>query len=140
MRKHVAGLNVHRRAHTTPLTNEEKRMRVEAELKTDPARSDRAIAEVVGVHPTTVGTVRKGGVSNLDTPSERKSRTGKVGEGQKKVMEAARCLNRHRHIKIRASFSTTYATPRDGWNRAAPKADQAVCFLNESGVRLLGAR
>jgi hypothetical protein len=85
MRRYVAGLNQHRRSRTTPLTNEEKRARIETELKADPARSDRAIAEVVGVGHQMVATVRNR-VDDSSTPAtERKSKTGKVGEGQKQV-------------------------------------------------------
>jgi len=78
----------HRRARTAPLTNEEKRARVEAELKADPARSDRTIADAAGVHNTFVGRVRKRidhqGVQLSSTPSfERRSVNGKVGEGQR---------------------------------------------------------
>jgi transposase len=74
-------------AGTTPLTNEEKRARVEAELKADPARSDNAVAKTVGVAQDFVGRIRarletQGVISNI-TPSERKSAPGKVGEGQK---------------------------------------------------------
>jgi hypothetical protein len=79
MRRHVIALNEHRRARTTPLTNEEKRARISAELKADPTRSDRAIAETVGVSPTTVGGVRtelevKGDVSKVDTRTDIKGR------------------------------------------------------------------
>ena len=58
-RKDVEGLNQHRRVRTALLTNEEKRARVEAELKADQARSDRSIAEVVGVDHRFVGRTRK---------------------------------------------------------------------------------
>jgi hypothetical protein len=78
--KHVAGLNQHRRSRTTPLTNEEKRARVEAELRSDPTRSNRAIASLVGVGHQLVEVVRLE-VGDSSTPSERKSATGKVGGG-----------------------------------------------------------
>jgi DNA-binding Lrp family transcriptional regulator len=38
----------------------EKRIRVAAELKADPARSDREIAKAVGVHNETVGLSARG--------------------------------------------------------------------------------
>jgi ParB-like chromosome segregation protein Spo0J len=79
MRKHVAALNERRRARTTPLSTAEKQARIEAELKADPTRSDRAIAQGVGVSPTTVGGVRtklevKGDVSKVDTRTDTKGR------------------------------------------------------------------
>jgi transposase len=60
---------------------------VEAELKVDPDRSYRAIAEKTGTSHHFVKKISDtvmGG--NVPTPSERKSRNGKVGEGQKKEM------------------------------------------------------
>jgi hypothetical protein len=82
------GGDQHRRARTTPLTNEEKRARIEAELKADPARSDNAIAKAVGVAQNFVGRTRarleSGGVISEITPTERASRTGKIGEGQRR--------------------------------------------------------
>lgn len=50
----VDSLNVHRRH----LTREQRRSLIDAELKRDPTQSDRAIAEKVGVSPTSVGTAR----------------------------------------------------------------------------------
>jgi hypothetical protein len=89
MRGYVAASNEYRRARTTPLTNEEKRALVAAELERDPARSDRAIAEAVGVDHKTVSVARKE-VGNFPTPaSERKSKTGKIGEGQRRSKPAA---------------------------------------------------
>jgi hypothetical protein len=55
----LAALNEHRRARTTPLTNEEKRARVEVALKVDPERGDRAIAEQTEVSQPFVGKVRR---------------------------------------------------------------------------------
>lgn len=86
MRAHVASLNQHRRSRTAPLTNAEKQAKVEAALKAEPARSDRAIAQEVGVsHPTVLGTRKRleaQGVVESTTPSERVSANGKRGEGQ----------------------------------------------------------
>ncbi len=86
MRRHVRALNEHRRANTTPLTNAEKQARLDAQLKADPARSDRAIGEVAGVDHKTVAKARKKmGVGKSPPPAERKSKSGKVGEGQKRA-------------------------------------------------------
>jgi hypothetical protein len=60
MRKHVTALNQHRRARTTPLTNKEKRMKIAEELKANPDRSDREIAEAAGVSHTSVQQARRG--------------------------------------------------------------------------------
>jgi hypothetical protein len=53
------------------MTNEEKQMRVEAELKADPTQSASSIAEDLGVSPTFVGKVRKD-VSTVDTGATTK--------------------------------------------------------------------
>ena len=71
----VASLNVHRR-HLTP---KEKRACIAYQIKANPAKSDRQIADAVKVSPTTVGTVRaeleaKGDVSKLDTRSDTQGR------------------------------------------------------------------
>jgi transposase len=87
MRARVTALNEHRRSRTAPMSNEEKRAKVEAELRANPGRSDRAIAESVGVMHDFVGRVRARletqGVVSKTTPSERESANGKVGEGQR---------------------------------------------------------
>src|SRR5262249_23049566 len=67
--------------------NVEKRERVAAALKVDPERSNPAIAEACGVSHTFVAKVRRKLSAqrgcNVATPSaDRKSRTGKKGEGQ----------------------------------------------------------
>lgn len=59
-------LNVHRRH----LTREQVREIIRREISRRPGDSDRAIARRVGCSPTTVGTVRAGKVSKLDTSSE----------------------------------------------------------------------
>jgi hypothetical protein len=88
MRAYVKSLNQHRRSRTAPLTNEEKRARVEAALIADPKRSDRAIAEETGFSHPFVSSIRKDlearGVVTLPPPKDRKSRTGKTGEGAKR--------------------------------------------------------
>jgi ParB-like chromosome segregation protein Spo0J len=96
MRAYVASLNQHRRSRTTPLTNEEKRQRVEVALKADPARSNVAIAEETGTTDPFVLSVRKDleakGVLMVRTPQERRSRTGKTGEGARRgVTGTVRC-------------------------------------------------
>ena len=95
MRRYVAGLNEHRRSRITPLTSEEKRAKAAAAIEANPERSDVAIAEDLGdVSRPTVHRVRKKleetGVVPRATPAERKSRTGKVGEGARKMASAAR--------------------------------------------------
>jgi ParB-like nuclease family protein len=95
MRRYVAGLNEHRRSRTTPLTAEEKRAKAAAAIEANPERSDVAIAEDLGdVSRPTVHRVRKKleetGVVPRTTPAKRKSRTGKVGEGARKMASAAR--------------------------------------------------
>jgi hypothetical protein len=89
MRAYVASLNQHRRSRTTPLTNEEKRARVEAALKADPARSDVAIAEEIGVTQPFVSGIRKDleakGVITVITQDKRKSRTGRTGQGARRT-------------------------------------------------------
>jgi hypothetical protein len=54
-------------------------------LRDDPARSDRAIAEATNTSRPFVGRVRAEEGGNAPTPAERKSRSGKIGEGQHKV-------------------------------------------------------
>jgi hypothetical protein len=95
MRKYVAALNQHRRSRTSPLTAEEKAAataRADAEVMRDPDRSDRAIGAVAKVSHKTVAKARKrrasAGVGTPTPPSERKSTTGKVGEGQRKTPPA----------------------------------------------------
>jgi hypothetical protein len=90
MRKYVEALNEHRRSRTTPLTPEEKRAKAAGAIKADPARSDQAIHEAIpDVSKATIQRTRKDledkGVVQRTTPAERKSRTGKVGEGQRKT-------------------------------------------------------
>jgi hypothetical protein len=90
MRRYVEGLNSHRRSRTAPLTNAEKQARIDEELEADPARSNRAIAEITETDHKTVGKVRvrKERVGKSPPPAERKSRTGKVGEGARKSAPA----------------------------------------------------
>jgi hypothetical protein len=90
MRAYVAGLNQHRRSRTKPLTDEEKRAKAESAIVADPTLADKAIAEKLGdVSQPTVCRARKRleakRVIPRITPSERKSRTGKVGEGARKT-------------------------------------------------------
>jgi hypothetical protein len=90
MRAYVATLNQYRRSNTKPLTNEQKRARTEAALKADPERSDQAIADEVGVTQPTVRAGRKKledeGVIKFITPPDRKSKSGKRGEGQRRTL------------------------------------------------------
>jgi ParB/Sulfiredoxin domain len=90
MIERVRSLNQHRRSRTEPLSNREKRERIEAELKADPERSDRAIAAIVGVDHTFVGRLRKtnGVVQNTTPPENRVASNGKRGGGGRKGSNA----------------------------------------------------
>jgi ParB-like chromosome segregation protein Spo0J len=85
MRAYVAALNQHRRSRTKPLTVKEKREKVGAALTADPERSDRAIAEECGVSHTFVAEVRRAarGGNVATDPAQRRSRSGRRGEGQR---------------------------------------------------------
>jgi hypothetical protein len=72
---YVVSVNFHRR-HLTP---EQKREGIANLIKATPDKSDRQIAEMLRVSPTTVGTVRRemeatGNVSKLDTRTDTKGR------------------------------------------------------------------
>jgi hypothetical protein len=92
----VALLNQHRRSRTTPLSNDEKWSRVTVQLSADPARSNVAIAEELGVSPSFL-SVRKEleakRVVTVTTPSDRKSRRGEKGEGQRRTTTPRRPRN-----------------------------------------------
>jgi hypothetical protein len=71
----AASLNVHRR-HLTP---EERRGRIEAAIKRNPEKSDRAIGEEVGHDHKTVGGVRRemedvGSIPHVETRKDTKGR------------------------------------------------------------------
>jgi hypothetical protein len=71
----VISANIHRR-HLTP---KDKRKAIAELLKASPEQSDRRVAKIAKVSPTTVGTVRaemeaKGEVSKLDTRTDTKGR------------------------------------------------------------------
>jgi ParB-like chromosome segregation protein Spo0J len=90
MLAYVRALNEHRRANTKPLTSEQKRARTKAAIKADPTRSDRRIADEIGVSPTTAGKVRsdleaKGDVSKMDTRTDTK---GRRQPGRKKISQS----------------------------------------------------
>jgi DNA-binding CsgD family transcriptional regulator len=89
MRTHVRALNEHRRAQTKPLTSVQKRERIEAALKANPERSDRQIAEGLGVNHETVSAARDrleatGGIRQLD------KRVGKDGKSRKPKSTASK--------------------------------------------------
>jgi ParB-like nuclease domain len=76
---HIRALNEHRRARTQPLTNEEKRARIEAALKMNPDLSDRQIANLIGASHPTVASVRaemegRGKITTSDTRTDTKGR------------------------------------------------------------------
>ncbi len=67
---YAVSANLHRRH----LNSEQRREVISALLNANPERSDRSIARTVGVSPSTVGAVRGGGVSKLDTKMARLDR------------------------------------------------------------------
>ena len=54
------------------LTREQKRALIADQIARDPAATDRSIARRLRCSPSTVGAVRRGEVSNLDTPMTRR--------------------------------------------------------------------
>ena len=56
------------------LTREQKRALIQVEIDRDPAATDRSIARRLRCSPSTVGAVRRGEVSNLDTEPEPMTR------------------------------------------------------------------
>ncbi len=117
MRAHVRALNEHRRANTKPLTTAEKEARIEAALKADPERSDRAIAEEVGASQPTVGGKRKKlqdeGVIKSITPTNRKSKSGKKGEGQRRTPPKPKPAGTEPHAGIVALAISVRRRTRD---------------------------
>jgi hypothetical protein len=133
----VKSLNSHRRANTKPLTNAEKGARIEAALKTDPARSDRAIAEECGVTNKTVAAHRKElgeEIPHPTPPPERKSRSGKKGEGQHKTPAAAKPKPKRKS----AANPVVTALNSLAWSNASPGLRQK--FVGDVGLKhLFGA-
>jgi hypothetical protein len=150
MRKHVAALNEHRRARTTPLSNEEKRARIAAELRGDPTRSDRAVAETVGVHHETVGAVRAkleqtGDVAKTATRTDTKGRNqpakkSKWKQPTKKPKPAPAASN---STPAAGSISTQSTSPKNSvpalnplsWLGASPEERQ--WFIRNVDPRML---
>jgi len=84
---YVVSANIHRRH----LTAEQKRELVEKLLKATPEKSDRQIAKIAKVSPTTVGTKRAkmektGDVSKLDTRQDSKDRKQPANKKPAKVI------------------------------------------------------
>ena len=107
---------VHRRSRTTPMTNEEKRARVEAELNADAARSDSAIAKTVGVVHDFVGRVRarletQGVVSkqpppNAAPPPEKSAKASDILDRtprKERAHEARTTIREEREPRVSAS-------------------------------------
>jgi ParB-like chromosome segregation protein Spo0J len=72
------------------LTTSQRRVAVEAELVHDPTRSDRSIATLFGMSPTTVGRIRleleaRGKVSRLDTRQDTQGRPVHVEPAEPRV-------------------------------------------------------
>jgi len=68
MQKHVASLNQYRRSPTRPLSNDEKRGLIKAELIKDASRSNNAIAKLLRVDDKTVASVRREPESTSELP------------------------------------------------------------------------
>jgi ParB-like chromosome segregation protein Spo0J len=126
----VRSLNQHRRSNTKPLTNADKKARIESALKKDPARSDPAIAAECGVALSTVQRTRKQlesqGVTEKVTPSERKSKSGKKGEGQHKAAQGG-SAPRKKNKDTPPPLSSL------AWANAA--AHQRTKFISDVGVK-----
>jgi hypothetical protein len=87
----VRAFNEHRRANTKPLKAAEKQARIDAALKASPERSNRQIAEGLGVDHKTVGAAREelkatGEIPQLDkhVGKDGKSRKPKPARSNKK--------------------------------------------------------
>jgi hypothetical protein len=87
----VRAFNEHRRANTKPLRAAEKQARIDAALKASPERSNRQIAEGLGVDHKTVGAAREelkatGEIPQLDkhVGKDGKSRKPKPARSNKK--------------------------------------------------------
>lgn len=110
-RTHARNLNLARRH----LNREQKRELIAADLKDDPTRSNRQVAQGLGVSPTTVTTVRAeleetGTVSKLDTvkgkdgvtqPARKPIRTAFVDptpEGQKEALATAKSIRAEKAV------------------------------------------
>jgi hypothetical protein len=111
----VLSLNVQRRH----LTHEQKLVTVDAELKRDPAQSDRAIATKAKVSPTTVGKVRasaerRGEVSTVDTI------IGVDGVKQPKKITKKRTVPKQRANVERAVAHSAAPAERPGKQRPIP--------------------
>jgi ParB-like chromosome segregation protein Spo0J len=134
MRKYVAALNQHRRARTTPLTNEEKRARVTAEVKADPTRSDRAIAKVAGVDHKTVAEGRAKLESRGEIPhaEKRMDASGRKQPAKKSKLRQP-TKKRTPSASAPAPKPTTHHDLRNCWDRAPP--DERRRFID--GVSLL---
>jgi hypothetical protein len=76
---YVISANIHRRH----LTAEQKRDLIAKLIKADPAKSDRQIAAAAKASPTTVGTVRAGIASTVQSGQLPEKRVGKDGKARK---------------------------------------------------------
>jgi hypothetical protein len=136
MRAYVRVLNEHRRANTRPLTTAEKQARIEAALKVDPVRSDRAIARETGVSHTTVRENRQRledkGVVDSSTPSDRKSTTGKKGEGQRRT---ARTPARITSKPKPSGHNLAIALNSLSWSEASPELRRK--FIDGVGLKAI---
>jgi ParB-like chromosome segregation protein Spo0J len=140
MRAYVKALNQYRRANTKPLTTAEKRARIEEALKADPERSDVVIAKEVGATHPTVGHIRQElgaeGVVKFTPPSDRKSKSGKKGEGQRRTPRQPKAAaSGTEHFKVQDGEPTLFddlspslapaASPAEKRDAAPPKPAEA---------------
>jgi hypothetical protein len=136
MRAYVRVLNEHRRANTRPLTTAEKQARIEAALKVDPERSDRSISQEIGVSQPTVSAARRKlesrGVQKFITPSDRKSTTGKKGEGQRRT---ARTPTRITSKPKPSRHNLAIALNSLSWSEASPELRRK--FIDGVGLRAI---
>jgi ParB-like chromosome segregation protein Spo0J len=84
-RAHVRSLNLHRRH----LSREQRRALIAEQLREDPGKSDRQVAEALKVSPTTVGSVRAG-LEEGGQLSKLDSSVGKDGKARRRPSVLAR--------------------------------------------------
>jgi len=120
---YVVSANIHRRH----LTAEQKRELVEKLLKATPEKSDRQIAKIAKVSPTTVGTKRAkmekaGDVSKLDT---RRDTRGRKQPSKKKVAEGKKPKPSQRELEAKQAHIDELEAAREHDNDLAEQLQAA---------------
>jgi ParB-like chromosome segregation protein Spo0J len=120
---YVISANIHRRH----LTAEQKRELVEKLLKAAPEKSDRQIAKIAKVSPTTVGTKRAkmenaGDVSKLDT---RRDTRGRKQPSKKKVAEGKKPKPSQRELEAKQAHINEPKAAREHDNDLAAQLQAA---------------